>query len=146
MIFKQWDKVLSGEKTQTRRLWKSNYAMSFDGAILAIYNTLTSRPLFELGQRLPVIPKRAQPAIRVGNEMARVTVLELRQERLQDINEADAVAEGVGSVEEYRALWESINGKTKGARWDDNPYVVVIRFQRTAEVLDALARTEAVQP
>lgn len=34
-----------------------------------------------------------------------------------------------GSVEEYRTLWESINGKTKGARWADNPLVWVLVFE-----------------
>lgn len=47
---------------------------------------------------------------------------------VQDITEVDARAEGVDSVTTYQALWESINGKTKGARWQDNPWVWVYEF------------------
>lgn len=81
-------------------------------------------------------------------------VVSVRLERLQDISEADAVAEGVycyaqddptqtdyknylhkgdddwGFVtakQSYQSLWDSINGK--GA-WDENPYVWVIEFKR----------------
>lgn len=145
MIFKQHELVVSGRKTQTRRLWKLNYAMSFsNGQIQAIYNTLTGRPLFELGQRLPVIPKRTYPAIRIGDEMVRVNITALRREPLQDISEADAFGEGVHSIEAYRALWESINGKSKLARWTANPSVLVIGFMRTPEVLRTLALQEAL--
>lgn len=94
-----------------------------------LYNTLNDRPLLECGQKLPIIPKRTHPAIRIDGDIARVRVLNLRVEHLHDITEADAIAEGVESVEAYRALWESINGKTKGARWADNPRVVVITFE-----------------
>lgn len=136
MIFRQWELVLSGRKTQTRRLWKPvQYAPSGstndEGVfeLFAVYGVHGAPPLFEIGKLLPVIPKRTYPAIRVDGEIQRVRVCRLRQERLQDISEADAIAEGVNSVEEYRELWESINGKTKGARWTDNPEVLVITFE-----------------
>lgn len=73
-------------------------------------------------------------------------VAAVRVERLQDISEEDAIAEGVQSVgggrywlgsdgmtprgsavEAYRDLWESINGPDS---WDDNPWVWVIEFRR----------------
>lgn len=63
----------------------------------------------------------------------RIRVTGIRKDRLQDITEADAFAEGVASVEEYKALWDSINGKTKGARWSDNPEVWVITFELVKE-------------
>ena len=62
----------------------------------------------------------------------------IRVERLQDISEADARAEGVtptafeklndnwGGVL-YRKLWESIHGP---GSWDANPWLWVIQFQR----------------
>ena len=63
----------------------------------------------------------------------------VRVERLQDISEADAVAEGVepfvnsdGDLIEsattmYEHLWESING---AGSWEANPWVWVVEFQR----------------
>lgn len=136
MIFRQWELVLSGRKTQTRRLWKpvqytpsgsTNSHGVFE--LFAVYGVQGAPPLFEIGKLLPIIPKRTHPAIRVNGEIQRVEIVALRQEHLQDISEADAKAEGVGSAEEYRTLWESINGKTKGARWADNPEVLVIEFR-----------------
>lgn len=66
----------------------------------------------------------------------------VRVERLQDISETDAIAEGVnvhpdhqgkprGSiyspVQAYRDLWESINGPDA---WTVNPWVWVVEFRR----------------
>ena len=66
--------------------------------------------------------------LRAGYLQARIKLLAIRQEPLQDITHADALAEGVGSVEEYRELWDSINNR-KGLRWDDNPLVWVLTFE-----------------
>lgn len=121
-------------------------ALGADRNYAPIYSSIhqaNGRIRYKRGGRLPVIPKRAQPAIRVNGEIARVEVLQLHREPLQSINEADAIAEGVGSIDEYRELWQSINGKTKGARWQDNPYVTVIGFTRTAELLAALEAEKA---
>lgn len=61
----------------------------------------------------------------------------VRIERLQDISEADANAEGCPMLAEdqnwtqcrdwYRDLWKSINGPDS---WGANPYVWVIEFAR----------------
>lgn len=59
----------------------------------------------------------------------------LRVERLQDISEADARAEGVDPIREkvptyrdaYRYLWDDINGH---GSWDANPFVWVVEFRR----------------
>ena len=80
-----------------------------------------------------------KPSIFMPRWASRIT-LELtgiRVERLQEISEADARAEGVtlrGITRhesecrgEYRALWESINGPES---WDSNPFVWVIEFKR----------------
>lgn len=134
MIFKQHDLVISGRKTQTRRLWKPTWEHGVLDciSIVAIFNN--GRVQYAIGRLLPIIPKRAQPAIRIEGEIARVCVVALRRERLQDITEADAIAEGVNSVAEYRELWTSINGKTKGADWDSNPYVAVISFKMVVPI------------
>lgn len=69
----------------------------------------------------------------------------VRVERLQDISEDDALAEGIdaeagrntlsfvgmreisGPVAEFSVLWESINGP---GSWDANPWVWVVEFRR----------------
>lgn len=66
----------------------------------------------------------------------------IRVERLQEISEEDAIAEGAiqwwlesardrlhdsKAKTAYRQLWESINGP---GSWDTNPYVWVITFKR----------------
>jgi hypothetical protein len=69
-------------------------------------------------------------------------ILKVRVERLQDISEEDAEAEGIDSgylfdngirtstpfVSGYRHLWDSLHGK--GA-WDKNPWVWVLEFKKT---------------
>lgn len=64
----------------------------------------------------------------------------VRVERLQDISEEDAQAEGVqpwtGALQSYRAdfcrIWSDLHGP--GA-WGANPWVVVLEFRRFKDVL-----------
>jgi hypothetical protein len=77
-----------------------------------------------------------------------LAVTNVRVERVQDISELDALAEGVegrsvesvldgvsgeyivGSArDEYAELWRSINGAES---WDENPWVWVVEFTRAA--------------
>lgn len=86
----------------------------------------------KIGRFLPAWASRIAPE-----------VTEVRVERLQDISEADCIAEGVevrggmftnGSAAEfdtgrdaYRALWESINGD---GSWEASPWVWCVSFRR----------------
>jgi hypothetical protein len=78
-------------------------------------------------------------------------VVNVRVERLQEISEADAIAEGVYTneqalqklglpadtklqgtcVDKYRIVWESINGKKYP--WASNPWVWVVEFKKVEE-------------
>lgn len=79
-----------------------------------------------------------RPAIFMHHWASRITleVTGVRVERLQDISVADAIAEGCpggdhgdryAAVDQYRALWVSINGD---GSWDANPCVWVVELKR----------------
>jgi hypothetical protein len=84
------------------------------------------------------------PSIHVPRWASRITleITGVRVERLQDITEEDAKAEGAGGErysgqgfehcihrEAFRTLWESINGP---GTWELNPWLWVIEFRRIA--------------
>lgn len=90
-----------------------------------------------------------RPSIHMPRWASRITleVTGVRVERLQDISEADAIAEGIersgtfnwrnyldhpyadftSARRSYRSLWEQINGP---GSWDENPWVWVVSFRR----------------
>ena len=81
---------------------------------------------------------RWRPSIHMPRHLSRITleITGVRVERLQDISEADTVAEGIPAGEvspddagrfAYRVLWESLHGPNS---WDANPWVWVIEFKR----------------
>lgn len=81
------------------------------------------------------------PSIHMPRWASRIDleVTGVRVERLQDISEDDALAEGlywpdVGYDQTpqriFAALWESINGP---GSWDANPWVWVVEFKRVAQ-------------
>ncbi|MCG7598366.1 hypothetical protein MHM84_01035 [Halomonas sp. McH1-25] len=90
---------------------------------------------------------KRRPSIHMPRWASRITleIVSVRVERLQEISEADAKAEGVHGEQEaadaglswhdkprraFRFLWQSINGADS---WDANPWVWVVEFKRIDE-------------
>ena len=90
---------------------------------------------------------KTRTSIHMPRWASRITleITGVRVELLQDISEADAVAEGCkpirpelvqdglivrpgrSAVEEFRLVWEQIHG---GGSWEKNPFVWVVTFRR----------------
>jgi hypothetical protein len=91
-----WDKVIAGQKTQTRRIIKPK-----ETAIRGRYNQITrvmsgSRTKWRVGGSYAVQTGRGQ------GQIARV--------RLTRIRQADAQAEGFASRQAFMQTWETIHG------------------------------------
>lgn len=80
------EKVLSGEKTVTRR------------------RPASGRIQYTKGRSLSVQPGRGVRGV------ARIRVLSVRNEKLLAITEDEAHREGFGSVDDFRDFWESMYG------------------------------------
>lgn len=87
--------------------------------------------------------RKSIPSIHMPRWASRLTltVTDVRVEKVQDISEADAIAEGCPGFnssgdftddespqEAFRDLWDSINAK-RGHGWGANPWVVAITFE-----------------
>jgi len=139
--------ILDGRKTQTRRVVRPQ---PFE--IDSFGNPLWGEPKKDLGYRYD---KRHNPynkgnilRIKIGNKITDITlgITNIRVERLHDITESDAVAEGCYitdndlisccnydcSKHKYQLLWDKLNAK-RGYSWDSNPFVWVIEFRRVEE-------------
>lgn len=150
---------VGGDRLYVRETWQA-----IDGnerALRIMTEPHPSRGWIEYAATVPEghePPPRWRPSIHMPRWASRITleVTGVRVERLQDISEADALAEGVfkkigsspggemdivetatGSTlyyaaptqarEEFRHLWGQINGPDS---WAENPFVWVIEFKR----------------
>lgn len=94
------DKVLSGQKRQTRRWVKP--AEVFDSQAGKVH---TNRTVYQIGKSYAVQPNRGKPSV------ARILLTGLRKEPVSSISEADAIAEGFASCDEFIATWKTIYGQ-----------------------------------
>jgi hypothetical protein len=88
----------------------------------------------------PFTMGKVRSALFMPFRFSRITseIIGLRAERLQEITERDAIAEGCPSREEtgfdtaryrFHILWDSLNAK-RGYGWEKNPWVWVILFKQ----------------
>lgn len=175
--------ILEGRKTQTRRVVKDKLLQNATpdddiefllltiiykykvGDVLWVRETFTQWPKGEfqyfvdtaLGNELG----KWKPSIHMPKEACRIflKIKSIRVERLQDISEEDAIAEGIVfknhseagivyknylkenafffyPVKSFCSLWESINGDKS---WDKNPFVWVYEFEQIEKPLDFLS-------
>jgi hypothetical protein len=119
-------------------LWvRETWCPTMDGAEVAYYKAT-------IDQQIVKGPKW-KPSIHMPRWASRIAleVTGVRVERVQDISEGDAIAEGIephfaaiaemshdaiSPESEFALLWDSINAK-RGYSWDSNPWVWVVEFK-----------------
>jgi hypothetical protein len=115
------------------------------------YRATDKAPDLDIGDDEPGVEWR--PSLHMPRWASRLTltVTDVRVQRIQDISEEDAVAEGVDAISmadvkrqsawsrrhDFAQLWDSINGKREGANWDANPWVVAVSFAAEKRNIDA---------
>jgi hypothetical protein len=140
MSFGEWDE----DGKIFDRLWMQS---SEDAMKAGVPMDAAGRHHWQMGKG----PTRWRPPMFMFRWASRITleITDLRMQRLQDISEADALAEGVefveGSIKErdtgnfydldelppvrrFRHLWNTINAK-RNAGWSVNPWVWAISFR-----------------
>ncbi len=120
------------------RLWvRETWAWLTGNGKRLVYRADADPPMTSGGTE-SVPGMRWTPSIFMRRAQSRITleVTSVRVERLNDISEEDARAEGVAPLQmdhglfvpSFHGLWDSINGER--APWDANPWVWVVSFER----------------
>lgn len=148
-----WDgqkgEAISGRAEFTQKAYETGAACPYGqpGDRLWVRETWNCIDTGRLTQRQDWVRYRAtdgeemhwRPSIFMPRWASRITleIVGVRVERVQDISEADALAEGVERVptwaaysmrDKFWALWDSINGP-RGYGWNANPWVWVVEFK-----------------
>ena len=133
MIFQHtWEKVLSEEKTQTRRLKKPAEWFYFDGATIeggqhrvfydpaCIDNTkpviLNPRCVYGVGKTYAIQPGRGMKAV------GRIQITNIRREDVREISFEDAMAEGFTCPLDFLEKWVAIQHDPCGFYFKDGYY------------------------
>ena len=171
--------ILAGQKTQTRRIIKGRPSKTQQDALFCPYGHPSDRLWVKetfayaqdgtvvyrasmVGSPWDAITRRAitwRPSIHMPRWASRITleITDVRVERVQDISEADAWAEGIEVLDGqfadadicatakkyglmfenanciYAHLWDTLYA-ARGLGWGVNPWVWVITFKRAEEV------------
>lgn len=124
MIFQHtWEKVLSGEKTQTRRLVKLGDMPTFISANTWRFHTdpkmgysgvkNNNRWRWHINQELAIQPGRGQKAI------GRLRINYIRREDVREISVEDAKAEGFYERSDFITTWCQMHDKSLRLTWYD---------------------------
>jgi hypothetical protein len=151
MIFQHtWDKVMSGVKTQTRRLAKPGDRLRtvenpFGGYIVQAVLSASGKPRYQVGQTYAVQPGRGQKGL------ARIRITNIRREDVRQISAQDAKAEGFESPLDFLRLWVNLHdpsitlsfqARAKDAKHSGNAQAVIdLLASRSAVDYDAWALT-----
>ena len=130
MIFQHTlNDVLSGEKTQTSRIWKHYYRVQNSHmrfvdrhekfgkrefyVLWSVNKSL--RRLYEVGRTYAVQAKRG------GKGLARIRILKLAKRDIREFDESDIQREGFDSFDSFYMLWQEMH--------DRNYEALVINFE-----------------
>ena len=145
-VYKKCPYGQSGDKLWVRETWKCTKYNNMDGDLgYEVEFKDGTRKYFEFddNERFHQFGKFAfkngwQSPYFMPKEAARIwlEVTNVRVERLQEISDTDAWAEGIvddvpfgTAATKFKELWDSLNSK-RGYGWDANPWVWVIEFKR----------------
>ena len=138
--------LLDGRKTETRRIKKDDKPPYAPGDLLWVKEMLQRDTIDGIARYTrhnePVIPflcwrwkRDVLPSRFMPKEAARLwlRVLEIGAGRMSDMRNEDFAAEGFSGftrMNQFQNLWNRLHAKP-GERWAENPWVWVIRFERT---------------
>ena len=137
--------ILNGRKTQTRRICHGATEIELDEVFEYPYYSERIGDNFSNNDfDFIFTPKYNSGKIyQIKDSELKIKITKGRLEKLQDITEQDAVAEGFGltpkdiakedktpSITWFRGLWDSIYGNDKSKQWEANPWVWVYEFER----------------
>lgn len=143
-----------GDILWVRETWFSTRFDCLDLLKTGITNHLRYKADNNYDPKKDCVGRKWKPSIHMPREAARIflKVVSVRAERLQDISEQDAFAEGVikehspipaganwsdtlgkASLKAFQSIWKDIHGEKS---WEENPFVWVYEFKRIEKPKD----------
>ena len=150
-----WQSVKPGDRLWVQETWRTH--SRYDDLAP---REITARSLDYAANSHAERAGKWRPSIHMPRWASRLTLIvtETKRERVQEISDADAEAEGVehgnragidvdinsevwpGAYREaFPALWQSLHTKP-GERWEDNPEVVALTFTVHGQNIDQMER------